>query len=194
MAVTRRTITYTNSTHSNKQNKYFPLYTYTVRLKKKDLSEHYGEPDNGFLHAVDMTATTLPMKTWSLRKAWCLENLPGQLKPFSLFLGKFSCFAEEKFTFVDLLIYDVLDQNLMFERRWLDEFPNLKAFMCFCETLEKIVVYMQSECFFKMTVIKKMAQWGNKSICWAEGRCDCLFCSVLSSGGMSSNFSFLLNK
>ncbi|XP_046323159.1 glutathione S-transferase Mu 3 isoform X1 [Marmota monax] len=59
-----------------------------------------------------------------------LEQLPGQLKLFSLFLGKYSWFAGEKLTFVDFLTYDVLDQNRMFEPKCLDEFPNLKAFMC----------------------------------------------------------------
>uniref|UniRef100_A0A8P0TSN2 Glutathione S-transferase n=2 Tax=Canis lupus familiaris TaxID=9615 RepID=A0A8P0TSN2_CANLF len=64
-----------------------------------------------------------------------LEQLPGQLKQFSLFLGKFSWFAGEKLTFVDFLTYDVLDQNRMFEPKCLDEFPNLKAFMCRFEVM-----------------------------------------------------------
>uniref|UniRef100_A0A452UBY1 Glutathione S-transferase n=1 Tax=Ursus maritimus TaxID=29073 RepID=A0A452UBY1_URSMA len=94
-----------------------------------------------------------------------LEQLPGQLKQFSLFLGKFSWFAGEKLTFVDFLTYDVLDQNRMFEPKCLDEFPNLKAFMCRFEALEKIANYMQSDRFLKMPVNNKMAQWGNKRIC-----------------------------
>uniref|UniRef100_A0A2J8UMF4 Glutathione S-transferase n=1 Tax=Pongo abelii TaxID=9601 RepID=A0A2J8UMF4_PONAB len=59
-----------------------------------------------------------------------LEELPGQLKQFSMFLGKFSWFAGEKLTFVDFLTYDILDQNRIFDPKCLDEFPNLKAFMC----------------------------------------------------------------
>nr|XP_044605212.1 glutathione S-transferase Mu 3 isoform X2 [Equus asinus] len=94
-----------------------------------------------------------------------LEQLPGQLKQFSLFLGKFSWFAGEKLTFVDFLTYDVLDQNRMFEPRCLDEFPNLKAFMCRFEALEKIAAYMQSDRFFKTPINNKMAHWGNKRIC-----------------------------
>lgn len=38
-------------------------------------------------------------------------------------------------TFVDFLTYDVLDQNRIFEPRCLDEFPNLKAFMCRFEVM-----------------------------------------------------------
>ncbi|KAF7484883.1 glutathione S-transferase Mu 3 [Marmota monax] len=94
-----------------------------------------------------------------------LEQLPGQLKLFSLFLGKYSWFAGEKLTFVDFLTYDVLDQNRMFEPKCLDEFPNLKAFMCRFEALEKIAAYLQSDHFFKMPINNKMAKWGNKCIC-----------------------------
>ncbi|XP_004417392.1 PREDICTED: glutathione S-transferase Mu 5-like, partial [Odobenus rosmarus divergens] len=93
-----------------------------------------------------------------------LEQLPGQLKEFSLFLGKFSWFAGEKLTFVHFLTYDVLDQNRLFEPKCLDEFPNLKAFMCRFEALENVANYMQSDRFLKMP-INKMAQWGNKRIC-----------------------------
>uniref|UniRef100_A0A2K5HCV9 Glutathione S-transferase n=1 Tax=Colobus angolensis palliatus TaxID=336983 RepID=A0A2K5HCV9_COLAP len=64
-----------------------------------------------------------------------LEELPGQLKQFSMFLGKFSWFAGEKLTFVDFLTYDILDQNRIFEPKCLDEFPNLKAFMCRFEVM-----------------------------------------------------------
>ncbi|KAM4802736.1 glutathione S-transferase Mu 5-like [Urocitellus parryii] len=94
-----------------------------------------------------------------------LEQLPGQLKLFYLFLGKYSWFAGEKLTFVDFLTYDVLDQNPMFEPKCLDEFPNLKAFMCRFEALEKIAAYLQSDRFFNMPVNNKMAKWGNKCIC-----------------------------
>lgn len=94
-----------------------------------------------------------------------LEQLPGHLKQFSLYLGKFSWFAGEKLTFVDFLTYDVLDQNRMFEPKCLDEFPNLKAFMCHFEALEKRANYMQSDCFLKMPVNNKMAQLDNKRLC-----------------------------
>ncbi|KAK7805564.1 hypothetical protein U0070_025889 [Myodes glareolus] len=94
-----------------------------------------------------------------------LEQLPAQLKQFSLFLGKFSWFAGEKLTFVDFLTYDVLDQNRMFEPKCLDEFPNLKAFMCRFEALEKIAAFLQCDRFFKIPINNKMAKWGNKCIC-----------------------------
>ncbi|KAL6083204.1 hypothetical protein STEG23_010544 [Scotinomys teguina] len=94
-----------------------------------------------------------------------LEQLPAQLRQFSLFLGKFSWFAGEKLTFVDFLTYDVLDQNRMFEPKCLDEFPNLKAFMCRFEALEKIAAFLQCDRFFKMPINNRMAKWGNKCLC-----------------------------
>ncbi|XP_060248888.1 glutathione S-transferase Mu 3 isoform X1 [Meriones unguiculatus] len=93
-----------------------------------------------------------------------LEELPSQLKQFSMFLGKYTWFAGEKLTFVDFLTYDVLDQNRMFEPKCLDEFPNLKAFMCRFEALEKIAACLQSD-LFKLPINNKMAKWGNKCLC-----------------------------
>lgn len=94
-----------------------------------------------------------------------LEQLPVQLKQFSLFLGKFSWFAGEKLTFVDFHIYEILDQNRIFEPKCLEEFPNLKAFMCRFEALEKIAAYMQSDRYFKMPIMNRMAYWGQKITC-----------------------------
>ncbi|TFK00724.1 C-Jun-amino-terminal kinase-interacting protein 4-like [Platysternon megacephalum] len=58
-----------------------------------------------------------------------LEQLPGKLKLFSQFLGKRKWFAGEKITFVDFVIYDILDQNRMLEPKCLDLFQNLKDFL-----------------------------------------------------------------
>ncbi|MBZ3889247.1 Oxidoreductase NAD-binding domain-containing protein 1, partial [Sciurus carolinensis] len=61
-------------------------------------------------------------------------------------------------------ITDVLDQNHMFGFKYLNEFPNLKAFLCRFEALEKTAAYLQSDHFFKM-FINKMVKRGNKCIC-----------------------------
>lgn len=45
-------------------------------------------------------------------------------------------------TFVDFLTYDVLDQNRMFEPKCLDEFPNLKAFMCRFEVMDAASTFL----------------------------------------------------
>nr|QCU71299.1 glutathione S-transferase Mu 1-like protein [Eremias argus] len=91
-----------------------------------------------------------------------LEQLPGKLKLFSKFLGDRKWFAGDKITFVDFLMYDVLDQNRMFEPKCLDQFKNLQDFLSRFEALEKIAAYMKSSRFMKTPINNKMAKWCNK--------------------------------
>ncbi|NXY22761.1 GSTM3 transferase, partial [Atrichornis clamosus] len=147
-----------------------------------------------------------------------LEQLPGKLKLFSNFLGDRKWFAGEKvqlgtpgqsgglgrgcvltvsphcpqLTFVDFLMFDVLDQNRIFEPKCLEPFKNLKDFMdrfgvsggtpraplgggcpggggslmsCLpTQALEKVAAYMKSSHFQKMPINNKMAKWGNKKL------------------------------
>ncbi|XP_021572554.1 glutathione S-transferase Mu 2-like [Carlito syrichta] len=91
-----------------------------------------------------------------------LEGLPEKIKLYSQFLGKRPWFAGDKITFVDFLVYDVLDQNRIFEPKCLDAFPNLKDFMSRFEGLKKISAYMKSSCFLPTPLYTKMAIWGHK--------------------------------
>ncbi|XP_063480586.1 glutathione S-transferase Mu 1 isoform X2 [Symphalangus syndactylus] len=91
-----------------------------------------------------------------------LEELPEKLKLYSEFLGKRPWFAGNKITFVDFLVYDVLDFHRIFEPKCLDAFPNLKDFISRFEGLEKISAYMKSSRFLPRPVFTKMAIWGNK--------------------------------
>ncbi|KAM4885217.1 glutathione S-transferase Mu 1-like isoform 2-T2 [Sylvia borin] len=93
-----------------------------------------------------------------------LEQLPGKLKLFSNFLGDRKWFAGEKLTFVDFLMFDVLDQNRIFEPKCLEPFKNLKDFMERFGALEKVAAYMKSSRFQKMPINNKMAKWGNKKL------------------------------
>ncbi|NXV63604.1 GSTM5 transferase, partial [Molothrus ater] len=120
-----------------------------------------------------------------------LEQLPGKLKLFSNFLGDRKWFAGEKLTFVDFLMFDVLDQNRIFEPKCLEPFKNLKDFverfgvsrgtprsplggaavvgapltLCVCpQALEKVAAYLKSSRFQKMPINNKMAKWGNKNL------------------------------
>ncbi|KAJ8370233.1 hypothetical protein SKAU_G00102610 [Synaphobranchus kaupii] len=90
-----------------------------------------------------------------------LEKLPGMLNQFSSFLGDRKWFAGNKITFVDFLLYELLDQHRMFEPNCLDNVKNLKEFMDRFEGLEKIAAYMKSKNFMKTPVNNKMAKWGN---------------------------------
>uniref|UniRef100_A0A8C8REK2 Glutathione S-transferase n=1 Tax=Pelusios castaneus TaxID=367368 RepID=A0A8C8REK2_9SAUR len=91
-----------------------------------------------------------------------LEQLPGKLKLFSHFLGDRKWFAGEKLTYVDFLMYDILDQQRMFEPKCLDQLKNLKDFLDRFEALEKIAAYMNSGQYMKTPIFWRTAQWCNK--------------------------------
>ncbi|XP_062047910.1 glutathione S-transferase Mu 1-like [Lepus europaeus] len=91
-----------------------------------------------------------------------LKGLPEKLQLYSQFLGKRPWFAGDKITFADFLVYDVLDQNRIFEPGCLDAFPNLKDFMSRFEGLEEISACMKSSRFLPRPVFMKNATWGNK--------------------------------
>lgn len=94
-------------------------------------------------------------------------------------------------TFVDFLMFDVLEQNSIFEPKCLEPYKNLKDFMdrfgvsrrgpwvgtpevmarggdgslalpLLPQALEKVAAYMKSSRFQKMPINNKMAKWGNK--------------------------------
>lgn len=94
-------------------------------------------------------------------------------------------------TFVDFLMFDVLEQNSIFEPKCLEPYKNLKDFMdrfgvstggprvgtpevmarggngspalpLLLQALEKVAAYMKSSRFQKMPINNKMAKWGNK--------------------------------
>uniref|UniRef100_A0A8C4YLI4 Glutathione S-transferase n=1 Tax=Gopherus evgoodei TaxID=1825980 RepID=A0A8C4YLI4_9SAUR len=91
-----------------------------------------------------------------------LRQLPGKLKLFSQFLGNRKWFAGEKLTYVDFLMYDILDQLRMFEPKCLDQLKNLKDFLKRFEALEKIAAYMSSGRYMKAPIFWRAAQWSNK--------------------------------
>ncbi|XP_077575817.1 glutathione S-transferase Mu 3-like [Stigmatopora nigra] len=91
-----------------------------------------------------------------------LQALPGVLTQFSKFLGGHKWFAGDKITFVDFIMYELLDQHRMFDPSCLDDFKNLQDLLARFEALEKIVAYMKSNRFMKTPVNNKMAKWGNK--------------------------------
>ncbi|KAF7253599.1 Glutathione S-transferase [Varanus komodoensis] len=68
-----------------------------------------------------------------------MEQLPGKLKQFSQFLGDKKWFVGKKITYVDFLVYDVLDQQRIFEPKCLDQFRNLKDFLARFEVMFTVI-------------------------------------------------------
>ncbi|XP_007529408.1 glutathione S-transferase Mu 2-like [Erinaceus europaeus] len=91
-----------------------------------------------------------------------LEGLPEKMKQYSEFLGKRPWFAGDKITFVDFLVYDLLDQHSIFQPNCLDTFPNLKEFLARFEALAKISAYMKSSRFLRGPLFGTMASWNSK--------------------------------
>nr|XP_055197339.1 glutathione S-transferase Mu 1 [Nyctereutes procyonoides] len=91
-----------------------------------------------------------------------VKAIPDKMKLYSQFLGKRPWFAGEKLTYVDFLVYDILDLHRIFEPTSLDAFPNLKEFMARFEGLKKISAYMKSNRFVPGPLFLKIAMWGNK--------------------------------
>ncbi|XP_062396420.1 glutathione S-transferase Mu 1-like [Sardina pilchardus] len=91
-----------------------------------------------------------------------LKKLPETLKQFSDFLGDRKWFAGDKITFVDFLMYEVLDEHRVFEPKCLDKFKNLQHFLDHFEGLEKIAAYMKSSRYMKTPFFSPDAKWGDK--------------------------------
>uniref|UniRef100_A0A2K6PAN5 Glutathione S-transferase n=1 Tax=Rhinopithecus roxellana TaxID=61622 RepID=A0A2K6PAN5_RHIRO len=87
-----------------------------------------------------------------------LEEFPEKLKLYSQFLGKQPWFVGDKITFVDFLVYDVLDLHHTFEPKCLDFWPYLPP----SQGLEKISAYMKSSRFLPKPLYTRVAVWGNK--------------------------------
>ncbi|KAI4902297.1 hypothetical protein NFI96_034724 [Prochilodus magdalenae] len=109
-----------------------------------------------------MPFVMLCYRDYDTKKQEYLDSLPGVLKLFSNFLGERKWFAGDKITYVDFIMYELLDQHRMFEPKCLDNFKNLKDLLDRFEALEKIAAYLKSNRFIKGPVNNRMAKWGNK--------------------------------
>uniref|UniRef100_A0A8C5P8R6 glutathione transferase n=1 Tax=Leptobrachium leishanense TaxID=445787 RepID=A0A8C5P8R6_9ANUR len=91
-----------------------------------------------------------------------LEKLPVAFKRISKFLGGRQWFVGDKITFVDFVVYEVLDQHRMLEPTCLQNFQNLQDFITRFEALPSIVAYMKSPRFIKTPINGPMAFWANE--------------------------------
>ncbi|XP_069612433.1 glutathione S-transferase Mu 4-like [Ranitomeya imitator] len=91
-----------------------------------------------------------------------LEKLPTALTRYSKFLGKRHWFLGDKITFVDFLMYDVLDQHHILDPTCLQKFKNLQDFHARFEALPAIAAYMKTPRFIRNRINNRMASWANK--------------------------------
>ncbi|XP_075912254.1 glutathione S-transferase Mu 1-like [Petromyzon marinus] len=65
-------------------------------------------------------------------------------------------------TYVDLVLYDVLNQHRLFEPSLLLPHPNLGQFLQRVEALDKISAFMKSSRIIKSPINNRAASWGIK--------------------------------
>ncbi|CAG7817194.1 unnamed protein product [Allacma fusca] len=90
-----------------------------------------------------------------------LETLPGKLQQFSEYLEDRRFFAGDNVTFVDFIVYEMLDQHKILEPTCLEKFKNLEDFVQNVESLERIAAYLKSGRIIKDRLNNRMALFGS---------------------------------
>jgi len=91
-----------------------------------------------------------------------LKILPLKLQPFADYLGKNNWFAGDKLTYVDFLMYEILDQHLYLEPECLKQFSSLEEFHQKFKQLPTIEKYMSSPDFMSFPLNGDMAYFGSR--------------------------------
>jgi len=87
-------------------------------------------------------------------------SLPDKMEALSKFLGNHEYFSGGGLSYVDFLIYEVLDLNRTFSPGLLDNFKNLQDFMARIEDHPKIKEYIASPRYIKYPFTGAPAKWG----------------------------------
>ena len=88
-----------------------------------------------------------------------LANVSGSL-PSIYWYKIFFRYAGDTLTFVDFVMYELVDQHKCLVPSCLKKYPNLEAFQTRFEELPKIAEYMKSSAFMKAPMNNKMAKFG----------------------------------
>lgn len=109
---------------------------------------------NGFVRLVYGTKP----EDFAVKSEEYKTNVKTMIGLFDKFLGvKHKYFAGDQLTFVDFIMYELLDQHRLFADGFLDSFDNLKNFMGNFEAVPAIKEFMQSEKCFKGDINNKSA-------------------------------------
>ena len=71
-------------------------------------------------------------------------------------------FLSLQMTYIDFVMYEILDVHSILEPKALDEFKNLQAYLERFRALENISAYMKSEKFLAYPLNGPMASFGGK--------------------------------
>ncbi|CAG7833513.1 unnamed protein product [Allacma fusca] len=89
-----------------------------------------------------------------------LVTLPKKLKRFSEYLESRKYFAGDDVTYVDFMVYEMLDQHKLLDPKCLDAFENLQNFVNNVESLENIKSYIKSDRIIKNRLNNRRAKFG----------------------------------
>merc|ERR1712076_86087 len=93
------------------------------------------------------------------REVFYSKRLLPQLTKFDTFMSKSTFVAGEQLTFVDFMLWEMLDSIQTFDAQVLSKFENLARFKVKFEALSKISAYIKSDRFIKGPFCNKMAIW-----------------------------------
>lgn len=89
-----------------------------------------------------------------------LVGLEKKLEEFSNFLGDRPWFAGDNVTFVDFIMYELVDQHKILAPEVVSKFPKIMEFTNRFEKLPAIEAYMKSDRFLRAPINNKSAKFG----------------------------------
>ena len=89
-----------------------------------------------------------------------LNNLAPKMQQFSKFLASKPWFAGQSLTFIDFVMYELIDIHQQLVPNCVQNYPNLERFQERFERLPKIAMFMKSPQFMKAPLNNKMAKFG----------------------------------
>lgn len=90
------------------------------------------------------------------------DSVPGHVELLSRSLGDRTWLAGDQITYVDFMLYELLDQFALFKPGCLQEHANLKAYVERFRQLKPIKAYIASDRFQPWPILLKLAKrWGS---------------------------------
>jgi len=95
-------------------------------------------------------------------KAEYLQNVEKKLQEFANFLGEHEWFSGGGISFVDFVMYELLDQHRVLSPEVIATQPRLVAFLSRVEALPAIKAYQESARYMRRPINNKMAKFASK--------------------------------
>ena len=126
--------------------------TETEKIRVDLLENQAMDFRNGFVRLCYGSGSTYPEKAAAYK-----ENIKSLLQRFEKFIGDRPFFAGDQLTYVDFIMYELLDQHRLFDATLLEPLDKITAFMKRFEEDPKIATFMNSSKCFKGPINNKMA-------------------------------------